>query len=103
ALNPLALGGLDVQVPARRDTWRDTPVELTASEFNLLVAQMKTGDDVATKDALALQGLGRARQPYDRSVGVHVRNLRIKLEACSGGAVAIETGRGIGYRLRVES
>ncbi|RZA12799.1 MAG: winged helix family transcriptional regulator, partial [Proteobacteria bacterium] len=29
----------------------------------------------------------------------HVSNLRMKLEACSAGAVVVETVRGVGYRL----
>ncbi len=103
AADPVALGGLEVQIAKRRASWQGMPIELTASEFNLLAVLVKTGDDVATKDALSLQGLGRTRQPYDRSVDVHVSNLRIKLESGSSGDIAIETVRGIGYRLRVAS
>ena len=99
--NTLVAGKLEVQVAARRANWDERPLELTASEFNLLVVLMQAGDDVATKDTLSLQGLGRARQSYDRSVDVHVSNLRLKLEGCSAGSIAIETVRGVGYRLRV--
>jgi len=97
------LGGLEIQVAARRVSWDGAPVELTASEFNILVALARAGDDVATKDDLSLQGLGRVRQSYDRSVDVHVSNLRVKLETASSGALAIETIRGVGYRLRVKA
>jgi two-component system OmpR family response regulator len=97
----LTTGELKVHVAARRATWRGSAIELTASEFNLLVVLLRTGDDVATKDALSLHGLGRVRQSYDRSVDVHVSNLRLKLEASSGGLVIIETVRSVGYRLRV--
>ncbi len=99
--NTLSAGRLEVQVAARRAAWADRALELTASEFNILAALMRAGDDVATKDDLSLQGLGRARQSYDRSVDVHVSNLRLKLEAASDGAIAIETVRGVGYRLSV--
>ena len=47
--------------------------------------------------------LGRPREIYDRSVDVHVSNLRKKLAAASGGAVEIETIRGVGYRLRLHA
>src|SRR5690606_13737935 len=100
-VDPARIGGLEVQIGARRVSWNGLPLELTASEFNLLVVLIRTGDDVATKDALSLQGLGRPRLSYDRSVDVHVSNLRMKLEGGSDGAVAIETVRGVGYRLRV--
>lgn len=99
--DPLELGPLLVQVAARRVAWHGAPVELTATEFNLLVLLARAGDDVATKDDLSLQGLGRTRQSYDRSVDVHVSNLRLKLEAASGGAMGVETVRGVGYRLLV--
>ncbi|MFC4253906.1 response regulator [Altererythrobacter xixiisoli] len=96
----LTSGGLEVQVSARRASWHGQPIDLTATEFNMLVTLMRPGDDVITKDNLSLSGLGRARQSYDRSVDVHVSNLRTKLAACSDGAIAIETIRGVGYRLQ---
>jgi len=95
------LGALEIQVAARRASWRDVPVELTASEFNILLVLARAGEAVSTKDELSLRGLGRARQSYDRSVDVHVSNLRIKLEAASAGAANVETIRGVGYRLQV--
>ncbi|WP_414902430.1 response regulator [Sphingomonas flavalba] len=101
AADPVVRGRLEVQVTRRRVTWQGAPIELTASEFNLLVALARAGDEVVTKDALSLNGLGRARQSYDRSVDVHVSNLRLKLEAAAAGVVAIETVRGVGYRLLV--
>jgi len=99
-VDPVIRGRLEVQVATRRVTWDGKPVDLTASEFNLLVALARAGDEVMTKDALSLQGLGRPRQSYDRSVDVHVSNLRLKLEASSAGSVGIETVRGVGYRLQ---
>ncbi len=100
ATGVLTHGGLEVQVAARRASWHGRPIELTATEFNMLATLMRPGDDVITKDALSLSGLGRARQSYDRSVDVHVSNLRAKLAGVSGGAIAIETIRGVGYRLQ---
>lgn len=97
----IALGGLDVHVAARKALWRGTAIELTASEFNILLVLARAGEAVATKDELSLRGLGRARQTYDRSVDVHVSNLRLKLEAISAGAASVETVRGVGYRLAV--
>ncbi|WP_454798141.1 response regulator transcription factor [Novosphingobium lindaniclasticum] len=94
-------GGLEVQVAARKALWLGSAVELTASEFNILLVLARAAEAVSTKDELSLRGLGRARQSYDRSVDVHVSNLRIKLEGASQGAASIETIRGVGYRLQV--
>jgi len=99
----LKLGELEVRAAARRVSWGTAEIELTASEFNLLLALMRSGDAVTTKDALSLQALGRVRQSYDRSVDVHISNLRLKLEQGSAGAVRIETVRGVGYRLQVQA
>ena len=56
---------------------------------------------MATKDELSLSVLGRRREPYDRSIDVHVSNLRKKLLTASNKAIEIETVRAVGYRLKV--
>jgi two-component system OmpR family response regulator len=92
------LGHLRVEISARRVLVRQRPVEFTASEFNLLVLLLQAKDRVTTKDELSRKVLGRARASYDRSIDVHVSNLRQKL----GNAIAeieIETVRGVGYRI----
>jgi two-component system OmpR family response regulator len=93
-----SLGSLQVEVPTRRVTARAQPVELTASEFNLLIVLLQAGERVVTKDELSLKVLGRNRASYDRSVDVHVSNLRQKL-AAAAPEIEIETVRGIGYRI----
>lgn len=96
----LSIGALDIRIAARKAEWRGAAIELTPSEFNILLVLARAGSAVATKDDLSLRGLGRARQSYDRSVDVHISNLRIKLEAASQGEAGIETIRGVGYRIR---
>jgi two-component system OmpR family response regulator len=96
----LARGELVVDVARRETTWQDQPIELTATEFTLLEMLMRTGADVASKEDLSLNVLGRARQAYDRSVDVHISNLRRKLDSATSGAIGIETVRGVGFRLR---
>jgi len=92
------LGSLHVDVPTRRVLAGSRPVELTASEFNLLTVLLQNGERVTTKDELSLKVLGRSRASYDRSVDVHVSNLRQKL-AEAVPDIEIETVRGIGYRI----
>lgn len=96
----LALAELRVNVPARRANWGTAPIQLTVTEFNLLVALLQFGERVATRDQLSRQALGRAWEIYDRSIDVHVNNLRQKLMGVSAGSVEIETVRGVGYRVR---
>jgi two-component system OmpR family response regulator len=96
----MALSDLRVNAPARRVTWRGEPVQLTTTEFNLLVALLQFGDRVATRDQLSRNVLGRPWESYDRSIDVHANNLRQKLLSASEGGLEIETVRGVGYRAK---
>lgn len=96
----LTLGGLTVSQANRVCLWQGEPVELTATEFNMLVLLLRTPEQVVTKDTLSLQGVGRPREAYDRSVDVHICNLRQKLQHKVGSAITIETIRSIGYKIQ---
>lgn len=97
----LVAGRLRV-IPAKREVTFDAkPVEVTATQFDLLETLMRNAGTVTTRDDLSLSVLGRRREPYDRSVDVHVSNLRKKLHVVSKMTIEIETIRSVGYRLRV--
>jgi len=97
---PLCLGDLTLNPATRVTAWQGRVLELTASEFNLLQLLLRTPERVVTKDELSEQGLGRSREAYDRSVDVHISNIRQKLAALTAESVTIETVRSIGYRIR---
>jgi len=94
------ISGLSFSRARRETAWQGVPIELTATEFNMLGSMLEAGETVMTKDELSRDVLGRARAPYDRGIDVHISNLRRKLAAASGGALEIETIRGVGYRLK---
>ena len=80
------------------------PVELTRSEFDLLMALMEGNRRVITKDSLALELRGESPGGYvsdsdRRAVEVHMANLRRKLNDPVSSPRYIETVRGVGYRL----
>jgi len=93
-------GGLKLVAATRQVTFDGAPFEVTACEFDLLEALLRSGETVATKEDLSLNVLGRKREPYDRSIDVHVSNLRKKLYAISSKTIEIETVRAVGYRLK---
>jgi two-component system OmpR family response regulator len=99
----LNMGRLTLSPGKREVLWDGAAFELTTSEFDLLEQLMRTGEMVSSKEDLSLKVLGRARESYDRSVDVHVSNLRRKLSAASGDVAEIETIRGVGYRLKVQA
>ena len=72
-------------------------VKLTTAEFNVLEVLMRHAGDVVNKEMLSQQALGRALTAYDRSIDVHVSNLRKKL--VEGDREIIKNIRGVGYQL----
>ncbi|MFH1805949.1 MAG: response regulator transcription factor [Pseudomonadota bacterium] len=87
--------------PSRRSVYfGDVEMDLTVSEFNLLEILIRAQTRVLSKNELSMKVLGRPREVYDRSIDVHMSNLRQKLHQVSGDAGLIETVRGFGYRLR---
>lgn len=80
------------------------PLELTRSEFDLLLAIMEGNRRVISKDTLALELRGDSASGYvndsdRRAVEVHMANLRRKLNDPVSSPRYIETVRGVGYRL----
>lgn len=91
---------LTLDIPQRLCMWKNITIELTSTEFNLLALLVKNNDRVVTKEELSEEGLGRARELYDRSVDVHISNIRQKLHQLTRDAITIETIRAVGYRIR---
>ena len=73
-------------------------VELTPSEFDLLAALMANPGRAFTRAELLDRVQGMAYEGYERTIDVHVRNLRAKIETDSRHPRYIETVFGIGYR-----
>jgi two-component system OmpR family response regulator len=95
----LSFSALAVDTELRQGVIDGKPFALTASEFNILTVLLRAGDRTSAKDELSQKALGRVWEPYDRSIDVHISNLRQKLHAL-GDTVEIETVRGVGYRLK---
>ncbi|WP_294901037.1 response regulator transcription factor [Tatumella sp. UBA2305] len=96
----LMRGELTLNPATRATAWKGEAFDLTASEFNLLELLMSASDRVVSKDELSEKALGRQREAYDRSVDVHVSNIRQKLSKLTNDQLNIETVRSIGYRIR---
>ncbi|MDR2128314.1 MAG: response regulator transcription factor [Burkholderiaceae bacterium] len=94
------LGGLELLPGKRKVLWQAESVELTVSEFNVLEVLIRARGLVKSKDDLYREALERRREPYDRSLDVHISNIRQKLANVGAAAIEIETVRGIGYRLK---
>ena len=95
-----AYGELVLNPATRTSEWSGEPFDLTASEFNLLELLLRSSERVVSKDELSEKCLGRQREAYDRSVDVHISNIRQKLTSLKGNTMTIETVRSVGYRIR---
>jgi DNA-binding response OmpR family regulator len=92
--------GLRIDVPRRTVDVEGRTVQLTYVEFELLRTLASNPGRVFTRQALleALWGGSQYREP--RTIDVHVRHLREKLERNPAEPELIFTVRGVGYRFR---
>lgn len=75
-------------------------ITLTGTEFDLLVLLLRETGRVVSKERISQSVLGRPLGPFDRSIDVHVSNLRRKLGDAPDGASPITTIHRSGYLLR---
>jgi DNA-binding response OmpR family regulator len=84
--------------PAARQAWRaGVALSLTMAEFVLLEAFVRHSGQVLSRERLAEQVLGRTLASFDRSIDVHVSNLRKKLGDAASAREHIRAVRGEGY------
>lgn len=80
----------------------DAPVHLTPAEFDLLAALMSAPGRVFTRTELLDHVQGTDYEGYERTIDVHVRNLRAKIEPDPRHPCYIESVYGVGYRFYQE-
>jgi len=94
---PMRLGDIDFDTGSRTVLRSNTEIELTSAEFDLLGVFLHSAGVVIARDDLAHQVLGRDLAPFDRSIDVHVSNLRRKLGPLPDGKERIKAVRSVGY------
>ncbi|MGD8793519.1 MAG: response regulator transcription factor [Anaerolineae bacterium] len=98
----LRSGGLRLDRGARLVTVDGQPVHLTPTEFDLLATLMAAPGRVYSRMELLEAVQGVAFSGLERSIDVHVRNLRTKIEPDPGEPTYVETVFGVGYRFCAE-
>lgn len=84
--------------PGTRVVVRDgETVDLTAVEFDLLEKLLRGSGRIITREELSSDVLHRSLSPFDRSIDMHISNLRRKLGHRFGKLERIKTVRGVGY------
>ena len=72
-------------------------IDLTSVEFDLLALLLREAGRVVSREDLAKKVLGREFSPFDRSIDMHVSNLRRKIGHELNGIERIKAVRGAGY------
>jgi two-component system alkaline phosphatase synthesis response regulator PhoP len=78
-------------------------VELTRTEFDILVTLARQPRRVFSRLQIMEQAQGQAFEGYERTIDAHIKNLRIKIEPNPKQPTYIQTVFGVGYKLDVEN
>jgi DNA-binding response OmpR family regulator len=87
-----------IDVPRMRVDVNDRAVELTATEFEILVTLARQPGRIFTRSQLLDAVHGVAFESYERAIDTHVKNIRRKLEPEPRQPRYVETVYGVGYR-----
>jgi two-component system, OmpR family, response regulator len=91
-------GGLTIDPDARTAIFQDTPVSLTALEFDILRTLVARPGFVFTRELILDAAYAGNIHVADRTIDSHVRNIRAKM-AVAGCESVIETVHGVGFKL----
>jgi DNA-binding response OmpR family regulator len=98
-LERVHVGDLDIDVPRMSVSISGRAVELTATEFQLLLAMARQPGRVFTRSQLLDAIHGDAFEAYERAIDAHVKNIRHKIEPDPRAPRYLLTVFGVGYRL----
>ena len=97
----LTLGDLMMDEERFEATCHGHPLDLTPAEFRILAALAQTPGRVLSRAQLLDIALGETYEGYERTIDVHIKNLRHKLGAAGAGeGCGIVTVYGIGYKIK---
>lgn len=94
---PLKVADLELLPASRKALCQNRELGLTGTEFNLLKELLLHAGEVVSKKQLTEVVLERKLTQYDRSIDMHVSNIRRKLGPYPDGEPRIQSVRGVGY------
>jgi two-component system, OmpR family, response regulator len=102
-VDKIVSGLLTLHLGNRSVNWMSADIVLTGTEFSVLEILVRHAGQVISKDEMTEQALNRKLTPYDRSIDVHVSNIRKKLMAAGAHKDLIINVRGAGYMLTLQN
>ena len=100
--NTLEFEGLLLHSGLQQASYEGQDLGLTGSEFALLYKLVLRPGEIISREELNLNALGKNLSPFDRSIDMHMSNLRKKLPERKNGLPWLKTLRGHGYLLVCE-
>jgi len=93
----ISVDDIELSEASRSAKLNGEEVVLTSVEFDLLKHLLKEAGKIIKKEDLSLRVLDRELSPFDRSLDMHISNLRKKLGHREDGSERIKTVRSVGY------
>ena len=93
----LEFAGIRLDPFSRTLYLQEKPQKITSLEFDFLEALMRQAGEIVTRESLSQEVLERDFSPLDRSIDVHIGQLRKKIGQREDGELRIKTIRGTGY------
>jgi two-component system response regulator CpxR len=97
----LRAGDLELDKLKRTVSKGTAGISLTTAEFDMLELLLQRAGQVVPREEIAQLILGRPLNYNDRSIDMHISNLRRKLGGVRDGAGAIKAVRGVGYSFTI--
>ena len=95
-------GAIHISPGTRQVIVDDVPVELTRTEFDLLVVLASRPGRVFTRIEIVNRLMGYEYEGFERTVDAHIKNLRHKLGEKPGRRRFVQTVIGVGYRFAAD-
>lgn len=97
--NHISFCGLTIYPGRQQVIYENKDLELTGSEFALLQTLIANPGKILSREYLSMEILGKRMMPFDRSIDMHMSNLRKKLPPRNDDSPWFKTLRGKGYLL----
>jgi len=94
----IQFGSLRIDSEKFKVSLNDKEITLTPTEFQLLLTLTKNPGRVFTREQILCEIQGDTYDSLEKTINVHIRNLRVKIEEDPGNPKYIQTVFGVGYR-----
>jgi two-component system response regulator CpxR len=97
ARETINVGDIQMETGTRLVRRAGQTIDLTVVEYDVLEKLLRAAGQIVSREELVREVLGRTLSPFDRSIDMHISNLRKKLGHKIGEVERIKTVRGVGY------